>query len=328
MERIDFLLVNQIEATTVRPTANVLKKIGYKVKIYNNSLGLINKKIGTLIPFYQEIVIKMMNLKLLKEVRKYQPRYVLVFKGKNIWPETIRKIKTYGIKTADFFPEYISHWKSMSYLASVYDYFIVPCHYVIDFAKKEGFNNFYYLTFAAELDKNSQFSNIMDYKYDVTFIGSVNNDYYPERVKFLSALTDFDLHIWGNKAWQDTPLKKFYHCRPSDEEMYDIYRHSKIVINIDYHQAPIDGVNIRPFEATACGSLLINDAVSPEIFRLFKGGGEFIPFKDGEDLREKVKYYLEHEEERIKIAKAGFYRTLKDHTYFDRIKQLLNILDL
>lgn len=328
MKKVDFLIVTPPQAPIGKQIYETLKKLNFKVINFNERPNFFYQQIGLRLPVLREKIINRINQKFYRKVKKISPSYLVVMKGKNLKKETIESIGKLGVKTINIFPEYISHWKSMNYFAPVYDYFLVPCYYVLNYAKKQGFNNFYYLTFAADLPKDSPYPVIDKYLYDVTFIGSVNNDYYPERVEFLSALTDFDLHIWGNKGWLDTPLKKFYHSRPADEEMFDIYRHSKIVVNIDYHAQPIDGVNIRPFEVTACGSLLVNDAVSPDIFRLFKENEEFVPFKDENDLPNKVKYYLEHEDGRLKVAKAGFERTRREHTWDDRIKQLLNIIGI
>jgi spore maturation protein CgeB len=45
------------------------------------------------------------------------------------------------------------------------------------------------------------------------------------------------------------------------------------------------------------------------------------------DLVEKIRYYLAHEEERSAIAHAGQERTLKDHTYLQRMKELEQIIE-
>ena len=46
--------------------------------------------------------------------------------------------------------------------------------------------------------------------------------------------------------------------------------------------------------------------------------------KDGvEDLREKVGYYLEHEEERRAIAESGYRKVKETHLYIERIRTML-----
>jgi spore maturation protein CgeB len=44
------------------------------------------------------------------------------------------------------------------------------------------------------------------------------------------------------------------------------------------------------------------------------------------ELDEKVKYYLENEEERKTIANAGYERSKRDHTYYERSKTLIEII--
>ena len=65
----------------------------------------------------------------------------------------------------------------------------------------------------------------------------------------------------------------------------------------------------------------------PEIEKLFDIGKEIVVYNDLNDLDNKVRYYLENDEEREKIAKAGYERTKKDHTYFERSKRLVEIIN-
>jgi len=52
-----------------------------------------------------------------------------------------------------------------------------------------------------------------------------------------------------------------------------------------------------------------------------------VPYKSPEECSELIKYYLEHEDERLAIARAGQERTLSEHTWFHRMKELTDILD-
>ena len=56
---------------------------------------------------------------------------------------------------------------------------------------------------------------------------------------------------------------------------------------------------------------------------LFKVGKEVIEYTDTKDLVKKIKYYLDHEDERIKIARAGQTRTLKEHSYENRMREII-----
>lgn len=84
-------------------------------------------------------------------------------------------------------------------------------------------------------------------------------------------------------------------------------------------------INYRTFETTGCGTFLLTN-YTPGLELLFNIGTELVTYNNLEDLDNKVKYYLENEEEREKIAKAGYERAKKDHTYFERSKSLIEII--
>lgn len=86
-----------------------------------------------------------------------------------------------------------------------------------------------------------------------------------------------------------------------------------------------DDINYRTFETTGCGTFLLTN-YTPNLEKLFEIGKEIVVYKDLNDLDDKVKYYLENEEEREVIAKAGYERSRKDHTYYQRAKTLIDII--
>mgnify|MGYP000290633136 CR=1 FL=1 len=59
---------------------------------------------------------------------------------------------------------------------------------------------------------------------------------------------------------------------------------------------------------------------------LFEIDKEVVAYSSKEEAVELVRHYLEHSEESEKIAKAGQERTLRDHTYAQRMKELVPIL--
>ena len=87
------------------------------------------------------------------------------------------------------------------------------------------------------------------------------------------------------------------------EEYADRYKRSKIALSFSKAHG-INVVNARPFEAMACGSMLIEQE-SPELAKLFIPGIDYVEWKNNNDLLEKVRYYLSHEDERTLIASNG-----------------------
>jgi hypothetical protein len=85
-------------------------------------------------------------------------------------------------------------------------------------------------------------------------------------------------------------------------------------------------INYRTFETCGCGTMLLTN-YTPGLEKLFDIGKEIVVYDGLEDLDNKVKYYLNNEDERIKIEKAGYERVKRDHTYFERAKLLIKIIN-
>ncbi|MBA7587263.1 hypothetical protein ES708_29285 [subsurface metagenome] len=108
-------------------------------------------------------------------------------------------------------------------------------------------------------------------------------------------------------------------------DMYKLLRKSKIVLNTHGEAANEYAGNMRLFEATGMGSCLVTDN-KKNLNELFDLDHEVIAYDRSEDCIEKVKWLLENEGERRKIAKSGQLRTLKSHTIEDRCKLIIDII--
>ena len=82
---------------------------------------------------------------------------------------------------------------------------------------------------------------------------------------------------------------------------------------------------MRLYEATGVGTFLLTDA-KRNLGELFEPGVEVETYGDADELVEKARYYLDHEEVRAAIAEAGQRRTLRDHTYARRMEELVALL--
>jgi spore maturation protein CgeB len=83
----------------------------------------------------------------------------------------------------------------------------------------------------------------------------------------------------------------------------------------------------RTFEVPACGGFLMTGDAD-NLRDYYRDGKEIVIFKDKADMVEKAKYYLEHEEERTTIAKAGYERTIREHTYINRFTEIFKAMGL
>jgi spore maturation protein CgeB len=84
-------------------------------------------------------------------------------------------------------------------------------------------------------------------------------------------------------------------------------------------------VNQRVFDIPLAGSFVLSDD-QKDLRELFDVPKEAVVYESLVDLREKIAYYLAHENERQAIVAAARKRIKSEHTYSDRIKKILQLL--
>lgn len=108
-------------------------------------------------------------------------------------------------------------------------------------------------------------------------------------------------------------------------EMPKIFHASKINLNITMR--PIEtGLSLRIWDILGCGGFLLTN-YQAEIPSYFEIGKDLETYESMEELEQKVRYYLSHEEERIEIAINGYEKVAQQHTYEQRLAQMIRILN-
>jgi spore maturation protein CgeB len=168
-----------------------------------------------------------------------------------------------------------------------------------------------------------------DKPIDVLFVGTGNL----RRIFLLEAIKD-NVTVYGGNRWQrNLPLisselrEKIKDTPVWGNELHNLLAQSKIVLNItnaSFYGAGT-GINLRIFEAVAAGCFLLTDYCD-EIREVFEIGKEIDTFRSAEELSEKVRYYLEHNDKRIDIARRGHEKFLKCHTWRTRTEQLWQLI--
>jgi spore maturation protein CgeB len=157
-------------------------------------------------------------------------------------------------------------------------------------------------------------------KWDVCFVGhmqdEVNFNGFTRTDALERLFKEFPNFYYGSRH-PAFPEKNLF------EDAARKFSQSKIVFNISIK----DDVNMRVFEALSTGSFLLTNWI-PTLGNLFDDGKLLVTYKTLDEMVEKARYYLEHEEEREAIAQAGHEEFMKKHTYKHRVETILNILGL
>ncbi len=220
-------------------------------------------------------------------------------------PEVLQLIRDrFGTKIVsiygDTFDDFAIHW--MEEYASSVDVSIVQDCYS-NYPNKVAAPENYMDTWTPQ-DPSVFRGNDGDRPIDVSFVGRVQR--YTSRKLYLSLLQEagIEVMIAGGVSEADLPIADYA----------EIMRQSKITLN--FSQPVFDEPNFqckgRTVEATLCGALLIEDQ-NPETVKWFTPGQDYVDFSDERDLVTKVRYYLENDEDRRRIAAAGHRRATENY---------------
>lgn len=166
-------------------------------------------------------------------------------------------------------------------------------------------------------------------KIPVTFIGSFGRLQMNTGplLKEISA-TNPALRIYGNASQRQLrkySLQNNYYGPIWGQEMYEILGNSKIVINRHGEIAGRFAVNMRMFEATGAGCLLITEA-KENLSDLFQPESEVVTYNANHQAAELIKHYLSKPHEMEAISRCGRKRTLNEHTYELRVQEFLEVV--
>ena len=83
----------------------------------------------------------------------------------------------------------------------------------------------------------------------------------------------------------------------------------------------------RNFEIPGCNSFILS-GYAKGLENYYELDKELVCFYSDQDLIKKIKYYLSHEDEREKIAKAAYDKTMQNYTYEKKFNQIFKTIGL
>ena len=304
--------------------ASAFESLGWEVIKFNTSTGYC--------------CYKSMNEALINSSIEYQPKLILFVKNHDIHYSTLQIIKKHCACLL------ASWWiddplvcfgrdelavNQFSYDSiRFFDHFFVFDSYHIDRIKRIGCPNVHLLPCAynpalfhpVELsDEDMEY-----FGSDVSFIGTP----YTDRGRILVDLKEFKLKIWGGK-WRNLQLVR----RTVIDSTVDIPTCLKIIcaskINLVLPQIQsVHGYNQFLFEVLGTGGFCVTRGLKDlNEYKLLEGE-DIVTFTDINDLKDKIKYYLENPDERDKILQNGLRKVKNFNTFTHRAQTILKEVGL
>lgn len=104
-------------------------------------------------------------------------------------------------------------------------------------------------------------------------------------------------------------------------EMPAVFKSTKINLNPTL-RANRTAIPLRALDIMACSAFMLTSA-QEEFDEFFVRDKEYVCYENMEEAYDKIRFYLQHEEERARIAGAGYEKVCADFNYSDRIKTIL-----
>ncbi len=309
-----------------------IKELGHELISFEDRDFFIPGRIRRKFHFLQLWDIKRLNGKLVALAEREKPSLCIVSGGHRILPETVAEIKRKGITIVLWTTDVPVDFTNIKKAAPFYDHIFCSGTEAVEIFRDQGLGKVYWLPFACDPRCHSpvELSEKDKKKYanKVVFVGS----FYPERANVLESVSDLDIAVWGpywKRLEENSPLKrKVKDAKLNYDEWVKIYNTAEIVLVIHYNTGgvPCNQASPKLYEALACGKFVLADN-QKDARALFEDGRHMVFFEDEGDLRKKIDYYLGHPEERERIAAEGRKEVLKEHTYKNRIKKILEIMN-
>jgi len=277
---------------------------------------------------------RQMNAEFVQTVADFRPDVVLFLKGETIYESAIREVKEkYGTLLLQWYPDGPFNVENRNAtkdsIASIplFDIYYIYARSLIQPLRDAGGKRVEYLPFCYDPAMLQRPEAVSDedrarYATDVVFAGT----WEPMREWWLEKVTEFDLSVWGNmweRVAEGTPLRARWKGNAVyGEEISKLFAVSRIHLNFLREQNK-DSHNVRTLEIPGYGGFLLTQRSQEQAEELYVEGKEIACFDSVDELKEKIRYYIDHEEERLAIARAGHERATAEHQAIHRLHRVV-----
>lgn len=263
-----------------------------------------------------------MNRAFLTALETQRPEAVLcVLMGYELWTETLDLARTlcagpiinWGTDDSWKYEQFAR------YIAPHVDCYATTSTRALEQAQRDGHTNVVLTQWAAGDAALAAPLPAAQCRYKVSFVGSA----YGNRRHWIEQLARRGIQIdCFGYGWPKGPV--------AAADIPRIVRESGISLNFGDSGLHLRGlrfirsrqIKARVFEVPGAGGFLLTEAADG-LEQFYDSGNEIAVFDDADQLADRIRYYLEHPDERDRIARAGHERTVRMHTYTRRFRDLL-----
>lgn len=308
-----------------RFATQALRDLGHQVVVFDYWPNKSEKIHHTLLGRWQQENYAKTNERFRRQIEQEKPDIVLTIYGFHLSVESLQYLKRRNILSVCWWLNDPFQFERSLKKAHEFDYLFTNAKGSVAEYRQAGVNA-YWLPTACEPEVHKPVEPNPAYQCEVCFAG----DWSPLREQWVEHLARY-YHVkvfgpWGEKM-RSTALKAhLVDGLFTPEMMVAMFASAKVVLNIHtWFGKWSHGTNPRLFEAAGCKTAQAVDWKN-EIPDLFTCGQDLLVYRDLDDLTAQLKPLLGDEQRRITMAEQAQSRAYTQHTYKQRMAQLLAVV--
>lgn len=320
--------------------ATAFQRMGHETHYYDVHARITARARFLAVPVLSELELAWLrqgfNRGLLPVVKRWKPDLIFVFKGIDLWPDTLSSVRAQANRpilinwNPDSPFDFATANTSRGLVTSIpfYDAYFIWDRDLFTPIREAGGQRVEYLPFGYDPEHHHPVDSPVEKYCQIAFVGN----YSPERSEMLLLLaTSFDVGIWGGN-WRTylRPNNPLLGCLRSSgtygEAMSQVYSAAQVGINFLRAQNG-QAHNMRTFEVPAIGTALLSTRSRDQIGWMPENEAA-VYFSSPEEMVQQASSLLADDAMRKTVAKSGHHViTSGHHTYYDRMMAIMDTVE-
>jgi spore maturation protein CgeB len=279
--------------------------------------------------------------KLARVVRSHRPHFILAMLGCRLKEADLQAIRRLPVPTAVWYTDDPYAVDDSLRTCRFFDFVFTNERTCVSVYRRYGCKNVIHLPLAAPYPAYAPRRTSFDYRSRICLLGSAFDNRLASVQKLMPFLAEYPTRLVGPGWRRAMKGRRSGNIRTLDRwvspvEACRFYNGADIALN--FHRSPLDrhlgqnrrGIgartpNNRTFEIAACATFQLTDKRG-DLDELYEPGREICHFETLEECRSFIDFYLRKDEERRRMARRAYERTLREHLYEHRMIVILRQL--